>query len=539
MSKLEELVSIPDPERTMEGLRDTGYDFKTAIADLIDNSIAAKATKVHVQANIDMRGNIRVFIIDNGEGMDRDGLIAAMQYGSPRRPNPASLGKYGLGLKTASTAFCRRVSVISRENGETPLYMATWDLDHVVKKSKWVLLLSDEPDMEATKFLDMLAPDSSGTAVLWSKVDRLFGKTYQNPAGGFAKNALNKKLKELSEHIGEVYQRFIDPSDKRARNVEIRVNGTKIEHWDPFQKEVSELVAEQTMPVELGEKHEAEFTVKAFILPRREEFPNDELAKRARLSSNRQGIYIYREQRLIHDADWLDMYQKEPHGTLLRVEFSFDHKLDEAFHLDIKKSQIILNEELWKWLKDQFLPAPRREADRRYREGKKKKAAKVSEGAHDASNRNISNTEADIGGAEVNIKDPNTGEVTVKNQNGTFVLKLPVGSANRPGEVHVQPVDGLDDGVLFEPAIIEQHKAVRLNTNHPYYQKVYIPNLNRSVTLQGMDSLLWGLAVSELNATSDKLQQDFEDMRYELSRVLKKLVASLPDPETESESDAA
>src|SRR5690606_24625945 len=104
MSDVESIVSIPDPGRTMEGLRDTGYNFETAVADLIDNSIAADATKVDIQVALDFRGNIRLLISDNGTGMNKDGLIQAMQYGSPRRPDPASLGKFGLGLKTASTA---------------------------------------------------------------------------------------------------------------------------------------------------------------------------------------------------------------------------------------------------------------------------------------------------------------------------------------------------------------------------------------------------------------------------------------------------
>src|SRR5689334_2040585 len=104
----------PDPGRMIEGLRDTGYEFNTAVADIIDNSIAAKATVVSVGINMDFRGEVRVSVADNGIGMDRVELLNAMKYGSSRRDDPASLGKFGLGLKTASTAFCRRLSVITR-----------------------------------------------------------------------------------------------------------------------------------------------------------------------------------------------------------------------------------------------------------------------------------------------------------------------------------------------------------------------------------------------------------------------------------------
>lgn len=527
-----ELELIPDPARTIEGLRDTGYDFETAIADIVDNSIAANANVINVQVFRDYKGDIRILTTDNGDGMNKDALIDAMKYGSPPRPHPASLGKYGLGLKTASTAYCRRVSVISRDSEDAPVHMATWDLDHVIDKAKWALLISDKPDEEALKHLNIIAKDSSGTVVLWSKVDRLYGKNYKDPAGGHANNALKRKLKELEQHLGTIYQRFLDHSDDRAINIEIKINGRKITPWDPFQTALSELVASENPMVDLGNGQKAEFNIKAYVLPRREEFPDDEMAKNARISSDLQGIYIYRENRLIHNSDWLDMYQKEPHGTLLRVDFSFDHKLDDAFHLDIKKSQIILNDELWSYLKDQFLPAPRREANLRYREGKKLDRKKAGKGVHDASNRNIRNKEAEIGGAEVKINDPVSGDVTITNTKGTFTMKLNISNANKPGEVYIQPVDELNDGMLFEPALIEQHKAVKINTSHPYYQKVYVPNFNKSVTTQGMDSLLWGLAIAELNATSDKVHQDFENMRYEVSRVLRKLVESLPDPET-------
>ncbi|WP_136661685.1 ATP-binding protein [Nitratireductor sp. XY-223] len=538
MSSDEGILSVPDPGRTMEGLRDTGYSFETAVADLVDNSIAASATNIDIRVNQDFRGNVRVSIADDGEGMDRDGLIEAMRYGSPRRADPASLGKYGLGLKTASTAYCRRLSVISRNSGEAALHMATWDLDHVMEKQKWLLLMSEEPDDEAVAHLSDVASDKAGTVVVWTKVDRLLGH-YQNPGGKPAQKALAKRVIELHAHLAETYQRFLNAKDQRARNVSISLNGNKVEAWDPFQEGLSELVASDTILIETESGAEAEFTVRAFILPRREEFPTDELAKAAKLSSERQGIYIYRQERLIHDADWLGMFQKEPHSTLLRVEFSFDHRLDEAFHLDIKKSQIILNDDLWNWLKNQFLPAPRRDANRRYREGQKKDVTKKSESAHDASNRNIGNKEAEVGGAEVNVTDPNTGEVTVVNTRGKFTLKLPVGAATKPGEVFIQPVDEVSDGLLFEPAIIDQHKAVRINTDHPYYRKVYVPNLNTSVTVQGMDSLLWALCVAELSATTDKTAENFSDMRYEVSRILRKLVESLPEPDTESEADVA
>jgi len=526
----------PDPKRVIDGLRDTGYSFNTAIADIVDNSIAANAAKIDLRIAMDFRGEIRVSIADNGDGMDLEGLKNAMRYGAKARPNPASLGKYGLGLKTASTAFAKRLSVVSRASSGAAPMMATWDLDHVGDSGKWNLILGP-PDEEALAHLNEIAHAHSGTVVVWTKVDRLM-KTYANPAGTHARAALLSRIEELREHLAMVYQRFLNSKDRRPRtHIAMALAGQPVKPWDPFAEGLSELVGNETVPVETGLGREASFTVRAFILPRKEEFPSAELAKEANISAPKQGIYIYRENRLIVAATWLNMYQQEPHGSLLRVEFSFDHGLDDAFHLDIKKSQIALNDELWKWLKEQFLPAPRREANRRYRTGEQKIITAGGAGAHRNSNNNIRNREAEAGGAQVHLINPSTGEVEVSNPHGLFRHKLPVSSANSPGEVYVQPVDSIPNGLLFEPVLVEQKRAVRINQSHPYYHRVYVPNLKSSVTVQGMDSLLWSLAVAELTAIRDSTSEHFRDLRYEMSRILERLVETLPEPDLSTNDD--
>ena len=531
----QETVSlIPDPARTMEGLRDMGYSFETAVADLVDNSIAANATAVDINVRLDFRGKVTLAIADNGDGMDRRHLEEAMTYGSVKRSDPASLGKFGLGLKTASTAWCRRLSVVSRPSSQDSPMMATWDLDYVAECGKWLLLMTDEPDDECIAHLDRIAPEHAGTVVQWTEVDRLL-RSYADPTGNPAKNALKRRCDDLRFHLSMTYQRFLDPKDKRARNIRITLNGKSITAWNPFQEGQSELVADETQPVKSGTE-QAEFRVRAYILPRREEFPDAEQEKEARITPEWQGIYIYREGRLIHSADWLGMFQKEPHSNLLRVEFSFDHRLDDALQLDVKKSQIRLDDSLLKWLRE-FLTAPRREADRRYRKGRAQEInKKANKGPHQASNKTIANKEAQVGGPEIVVTNGAAGEVQISNQQGTFSLKLPVSSATTPGQVHVEPADDVAEGVLFEPALIEMHKAVRINTQHPYYHKVYVPNYNDSVTVQGLDSLLWALCVAELNTTTNDTRELLNDMRYEVSRILRKLVEGLPEP---SDSDIA
>ncbi len=212
----------PDVARISDGLRDTGYDFNTAVADIIDNSIAAEATTVDVRIDADFAGNLIVSVADNGFGMDREGLINAMRYGSVRRANAKSLGKFGLGLKTASTAFCKRLSVVSRlaDSAIQPL-RATWDLDKMAKTNTWSLELGP-PDPSEIELMDEVASGESSTLVLWENVDRLLDG-FADKSGRPFRRALDKLESRLRDHVGLVYQRFLDPNDDRERTLAIKI----------------------------------------------------------------------------------------------------------------------------------------------------------------------------------------------------------------------------------------------------------------------------------------------------------------------------
>ena len=536
MTKNNDIEAIqvpPDPSRTMEGLRDTGYSFEIAIADLIDNSIAAEANKIDIKLQFDLYGQITLSIADDGCGMSKDDLIDAMRYGSRKKTDPRSLGKFGLGLKTASTAFCRILSVTSRANSSDSALEATWNLDYVTNTGKWNLLLTEQVDKASLDHLIQIAGQNSGTVVTWRKVDRLI-KKYRNPAGPHAQKAVQKRVDNLKEHLELIFQRYLDLNDDRANDILITLNGMRLEAWDPFCKDESELVANQIVPVEINGE-EAAFDLNAYILPRRSEFKSREKGKSAKISADRQGFYIYRENRLIHHATWLRMYQQEPHGSLLRVEFSFEYRLDKAFQLDIKKSQILLDESIWNFLRNQFLPAPRREANTRYRRGISKKIKEKSEDVHDSSNKEISEKQSELNSPK--ITDIESNIATVDNEQGRFKIKIKTENVEKPGQLHVKPVDSIDDGMLFEATLIDGHKAVNINSKHPFYQKIYIPNYDRNITVQGIDSLLWALCVAELSVTTDKTQNTFIDMRYEVSRILRKLVEDLPDPVLDNDED--
>lgn len=526
------LVCPPDPERIVEGLRDTGYNFNTAMADIIDNSIAAHATKVDIRINTNPLGEVCVYVADNGDGMDTKGLVNAMTYGSEVRADLASLGKFGLGLKTASTAFCRCLSVISR-GADSVLRKAQWDLDYVAREHEWKLRVPDISKDEET-FFELTAAGGTGTLVVWDKVDRLL-KSYKNASG--AKNALKRKIDDLQFHIAMVYERFLDEKDDRAANVKITVNGVNIEAWDPFVRSESatELVGEDEVEVEMPDGSTPSFTMRAYILPNTNSFSTSKAKEAAKISNDMQGFYVYRENRLIHYGDWLGLFINEPHGSLLRVEFSFDHLLDAAFNVDIKKSRILPAEEIMEHIRSSFIPAPRRAADERYRLGKSQSVSKQAQqrDAHAESNRNIEEKAKSVEGARITVTS--SDEIKIENQNGIFSHKIAVVEASKPGQARVIPKEGLEHNQLWEPCIAEGKHAVFINQNHPYYQKVYYPVLSQNVMVTGMDALLWALAEAEHKTWNEEVKEQYEEMRIAVSRILQKLVADLPDPEPAEE----
>lgn len=526
-----EMEVLPDPKRVIEGLRDTGYEFAAAIADIVDNSLAAEATLVKVQADMEVDGCITVFIADNGNGMNQNDLINAMRYGSQTRACALSLGKFGLGLKTGSTAFCKKLSVVTRDSKSTEYRKATWDIDYVAKVGKWVLQLPT-PTKEEITHLKNVAGTKSGTLVIWEEVDRLI-KQYVEPGGHRAMSAFSNTVKSLKEILPMIYQRFLDPNYPGTPKVKMFVNEEKLEPWNPFVPEESQVVGKEKLEIERPEdgKTMGSIDVTAYVLPRREDFSSAELAKEARISNDYQGIYVYRENRLIYGPDWLYIYSKEPHFSLIRVDFSFGHELDEAFHIDIKKSQVIVNEALRDWLQNTFLPAPRRAAEQTYRKGLKKKINGKAKSIHTSSNKAIASKAGDV--TESKVETVDKGQVQVTNRGGTSRLRLKISEPATPDEIYVKPVDSIEDGLLWEPVVMNNKVAVGINTGHEYYSKVYLPNKNSSVIIQGLDSLLWALSEAEMETINEQNQRYFIEMRYQLSKILRILVRDLPDPEIE------
>ena len=218
----------------------------------------------------------------------------------------------------------------------------------------------------------------------------------------------------------------------------------------------------------------------------------------------------------------------------MRVDFSFDHTMDEFFNVDIKKSRINLAAEILEALKEVLQPC-RREAERRYRTGQTKTVSSKPKDAHAPANTNVDEKASEI--EEAHVVATGEGSVKITNEHGTFDHKISVLTPNDQGKCRIVPVENIPSGALWEPCLYDGKQAVQINMSHPYYQKIYYPILSNHVTVIGMDSLLRSLGAAEFSTYDDKVKEYYEDIRHKTSYALKKLVADLPDPVIDETED--
>lgn len=530
-----DLINEPDASRLIFGLRDTGYNVRTAAADIIDNSIAANADQINLQIVLREDGRKLVYFGDNGDGMNAEGIHRAMRYGAPERENAKSLGKFGLGLKTASSSVCRRFSLISRQTSNQSLAKLTWDLDHVAQEKRWEMLREPVSTDEHEMF-DELCGDK-GTLVIWEKCDRILTKEYE-PGGTKEKAAINRLAEVLAKHLSLVYHRFLDKTDGRERDVDITINDTGVVHWNPFYPARSEQVLpdkKQKLVVELPDGSEEVANIRAWILPHRSDMTKEEEKLHARISNRAQGFYVYREGRLIQDGSWMEVFgAPEPHTSLLRIEFDFCHALDDAFRIDVKKSRILFHPDLEDGLRELLQPIYR-EAGRRYRR-QNREQTNTHKIDHTSANKNIAET-GNASKAQVSSVDSTTQSAIVSNNMGPKIkLKLAIQSNVSPDTVYVDAVEDITTGELWQPAFRSAGEsghapAVLLNKHHDFYQKIYQRAAANGFAVEGMDLLLWAFAVAEQNNTNEELEPIFEDIRNEISNNLRKLLRNVPDIE--------
>lgn len=330
---------LPNYGKLDKALRAVGYSFETAVADLLDNSIDAKAKNIRIRFVIDSEKYLSLAILDDGTGMDAARLRTAMTYGADEEKEIERLGKFGLGLKLASLSQAKSLLVISTDNGRDLNGMA-WAEEGVSRGFECEILDREECKAVACNSFPGFSFKNSWTLVLLDKLWRV-GEGLGDPAA-----KAQELLELLKKHLGLVFHRYMKD---HGSNLEIQIDTMDfdtqrtgipqiVEALDPFGYPSA---GAEGFPEEIQLEGEAGklFKITAHVWPPNSSSPNYRLHGGA---NNRQGFYFYRKNRLIQGGGWNNLREIDSHLSLARIEIDISPKVDFAFGLDVKKSQIIL-----------------------------------------------------------------------------------------------------------------------------------------------------------------------------------------------------
>lgn len=321
-----EQETLPPGVNLLESMRSVGYSLEAAVADLIDNSITATAH--HIVIDADVVDGKYLAILDDGRGMTaseaREALRLAGDVGDRKE---SDLGRFGLGLKTASLSQARCLTVITKRAGVVTALR--WDIDFVRKSGKWLLIVLDRTDLNGLPLWAEFDAQPSGTLVLWNELDLLLGDT--TSPGAF----LAERLGGVRSNLALVFHRFL--ADRRDR-ISITVNGITLRPIDPF---LSDNPKTQRTPPETLQIGGAEVRVEGFTLPHPSgltpgERQRPDLGEGMREA---QGFYVYRNRRLISHGHWYGLARMNELSKQTRVQVDVPSTLDALWQLDIKKSR--------------------------------------------------------------------------------------------------------------------------------------------------------------------------------------------------------
>lgn len=317
-------IAKPNPKSTINSYRSFGYNLSTAISDIIDNSISANANEIRLEYKWNGQDSF-ISICDNGIGMNKDELVLAMTPGSKDPEEERSekdLGRFGMGLKTASFSQCKRLTCIAKREDYATIKRC-WDIDFINKENEWQLLdfVSDN------SFLEIIEKQKSGTLVIWEKLDRIVGNAEANNES--VKNAFYQEMINVKEHLSLVFHKFIE-----SKRIKIIFQNTEIEAYNPFLLNLNPK-PEMGQPESFGN---VEITY--FILPHMSGIGKTDYEKTGGSLGwfHEQGFYIYRGDRLLVAGDWLGLEKKRDYSKLARISVNFTNVNDFNWHLDIKKS---------------------------------------------------------------------------------------------------------------------------------------------------------------------------------------------------------
>ena len=323
----------PTPFTLMDSMRNIGYSFDAALADIVDNSISAGASNIWINASSEPSRLFLTFL-DDGEGMNKEELFEAMRYGSKGKGvqrGPRDLGRFGLGLNTASFSQCTRLTVLSKKGGK--LSGDVWDLQVVERTQEWTLIELSEDEICNVPNAEQLRISDHGTLVVWENFDVLERVFNGNVFKGLCESVFNAK-----NYLGLIYHRFLLDS---SNPLHLFINDNEIRAIDPFLERNSKTEIHKPLDITIpdGKGVDQHITVTPYLLPYLKDLSDEDKEKLGGVSaiSAMQGFYVYRNKRLIFYGTWFHMSYRNELAKYARIKVDIPTSLDEVWKIDIKK----------------------------------------------------------------------------------------------------------------------------------------------------------------------------------------------------------
>ena len=495
--------NTPNASKLIDSLRNTGYNNISAVADLVDNSIDAGAESIWFSIE-PTKNDFRITLADDGSGMSEHILDEAMRLGSDTERNENSdLGKFGMGLVTASISIGKRLTVITRQDGET--LTSIQDLDEIAEMGKFVKELRPATSDEEKIFNRETKKSTHGTVLLIEKCDRI-----QN-------TNINELCAQISKQLGQIFRMFLP-----ARKIYVR--GTEVKAVDPLflEAEGTQVYSDETFDVTVGDIKE-DVRIRIVALPAYDRDTN----RRLGINERTEGFYLLRNNREIAFGEDLGIFTKHNRLNRLRMEIFFSAHLDNEMGVnfqkrDIKPKQAIID-------KIQRIAYPQiRSFENRI---KRETAAENSEDIdHDSAAKNITaKSNILINPKEKFTPRMRTGEHpgTVK-PTGTGAPKSGEGAEKDPAakmNCEFAFRDFGTSGVLFETEQVGKKVMIFYNVSHPFYQDFIAANKDNKDVINAVDYLVYSLASAQLVNQNQDNQSLFDNFNSIFSSNLRTLIS--------------
>lgn len=500
--------NAPNAAKLMESLRFSGYANTVALADLVDNSLDANASEINLQINDSGQKEWSILIADNGTGMDEDTLSQALRLGSETERNVGSdLGRFGMGLVTASISIARRIEIYTKLDDGKHL-TAVMDLDHMAETNSFTVYRepSTAPEIE---FAKQHGVKNQGTLIVLKKCDRI------------SKQEMREFINSIKKEFGETYRYFIRAGKK------IKVNGELVDVIDPMwqdgeevneYKATSELYSDEQYDVKVdpGGGND-QVRVKVFTLP---EFDRT-IMRKLKIGIKNQGFYVLRNYRQIAKAVDLGLWDKHNDLNRVRVEILFSGSLDKAMGVNYTKHSVEPTQAVLDKIQNEVMPQINTLRVRFKKQHVRKESGEISYTEAEkiiAQKSKLLDKAAPVRALGKKVKDKEKGTERKREV------------SSKPRRPSLDGIARFEDhsfgivGPIFEVEKQGKVTVIQWNIDHPFYQRFLLEYKDDADLRNAVSFLAYSIGEAKVKYSSEETYEILENIISTISINLRVLL---------------